>query len=236
MTTERRQTEGPAARRRSRDHHDDAPDTSAQFEELARLRDGARKEALRQQVVEAWIPMAERLARQFRDRGESLDDLEQVAALGLVKAVRRYDPDRGAAFESYAVPTVIGEIKRHFRDNTWGLHVPRRVQELRSRVRAAEHELSHSLDGRGVGIREIADHTGMNEQDVRAGMGALNSYAPLSLDVSPPARTTSALSPTRWAKRNPATASSSTAKPSGRCSGTCRSASGGSCTCASSAT
>ncbi|MEV6318604.1 SigB/SigF/SigG family RNA polymerase sigma factor [Streptomyces sp. NPDC051776] len=172
---------------RSRKHpHDDAPDTSAEFEEIARLPDGPEKEGLRQQVVEAWIPMADRLARQFRHRGEALEDLEQVAALGLVKAVNRYDPDRGVAFESFAVPTVVGEVKRHFRDYTWGMHVPRRVQELRNRVRAAHRELSHSVDDRSPVVEEVAEHTGLSEDEVRAGLEAINSYSPLSLDAEAP--------------------------------------------------
>ncbi|WP_432093640.1 RNA polymerase sigma factor SigF [Streptomyces sp. bgisy100] len=176
-----------SAKRPSTKHpHDDAPDTTAEFEELAHLPDGPERDALCQEVVRAWIPMAERLARQFRNRGESLEDLEQVAALGLVKAVRRYDPERGTAFESYAVPTVVGEVKRHFRDHMWGLHVPRRVQELRNRVRTAHRELSHSLDGRGPDVREIAEHTGLTEQEVKLGMEALESYTPLSLDAELP--------------------------------------------------
>ncbi|MEU5027985.1 SigB/SigF/SigG family RNA polymerase sigma factor [Streptomyces milbemycinicus] len=163
--------------------HDDAPDTSAEFERIAELPDGPQKDALRQQVVEAWIPMADRLAGQYRNRGESLEDLRQVAALGLVKAVNRYDPGRGSAFESFAVPTVVGEIKRHFRDHLWALHVPRRVQELRNRVRTAHRELSHSLDDRAPDVEEIADRTGLSEEDVRTGVAALDSFAPLSLDA-----------------------------------------------------
>ncbi|MGK5632342.1 RNA polymerase sigma factor SigF [Streptomyces sp. URMC 123] len=163
--------------------HDDAPDTSAEFDRLATMPEGPEKDALRKRLVEAWIPMAERLARQFRNRGESLEDLEQVAALGLVKAVTRYDPERGTAFESFAVPTVVGEVKRHFRDHMWGLHVPRRVQELRNRVRSAVRELSHSLDGRGPSVGEIAEYTGLSEREVRLGMEALDSYTPLSLDA-----------------------------------------------------
>ncbi|MDX3229312.1 SigB/SigF/SigG family RNA polymerase sigma factor [Streptomyces sp. ME19-01-6] len=163
--------------------HDDAPDTSAEFERIAELPDGPEKDALRKRVVEAWMPMAERLAGQYRNRGEALEDLRQVAALGLVKAVNRYDPGRGSAFESFAVPTVVGEIKRHFRDHLWGLHVPRRVQELRNRVRTAHRELSHSLDDRAPNIGEIADRTGLSEEDVRTGLAALESFTPLSLDA-----------------------------------------------------
>ena len=172
-----------AHHRKPRHSHDDAPDTSAQFRRIAALPDGPSKEALRQEVVRAWMPMAERLAGQFRNRGESAEDLRQVAMLGLVKAVNRYDPDRGTAFESYAVPTVVGEVKRHFRDHLWGLHVPRRVQELRNRVRTAVQELTRSPDARTPSVADIAEHTGMSEEDVRAGMEALESYSTLSLDA-----------------------------------------------------
>ncbi|MEE4590555.1 SigB/SigF/SigG family RNA polymerase sigma factor [Streptomyces sp. DSM 41524] len=163
--------------------HDDAPDTSAEFAEMARLPDGPEKEALRRRVVEAWMPMAERLARQYRNRGESLEDLQQVAALGLVKAVKRYDPEHGTAFAGFAVPTIVGEIKRHFRDHLWVLHVPRRVQDLRNRVRAAHRELSHGVDDRPPRAQEIAERTGLTEKEVRAGMEAMGSFTPLSLDA-----------------------------------------------------
>ncbi|MEE1941919.1 SigB/SigF/SigG family RNA polymerase sigma factor [Streptomyces sp. TRM 70361] len=175
-----------ARAKHARHPHDDAPDTTAEFRRIAELPDGPERDELRQRVVRAWMPMAERLARHFRNRGESLEDLEQVAALGLVKAVTRYDPARGSAFESFAVPTIVGEIKRHFRDHMWGLHVPRRVQELRNRVRASSRQLSHSLDGRTPGVKEIAEHSGLTEEEVRIGSEALESYSTLSLDAELP--------------------------------------------------
>ncbi|MGY0057286.1 SigB/SigF/SigG family RNA polymerase sigma factor [Streptomyces sp. LZ34] len=171
--------------RRKHPHHD-APDTAADFRRLATLPHGPQRDALRQRIVRAWMPMADRLARQFRNRGESAEDLSQVAMLGLVKAVHRYDPDRGSAFESFAVPTVVGEVKRHFRDHMWSLHVPRRVQELRSRVRTAVHELTRSPDDRTPGVAEIARHTGLSEEEVRDGMEALESFSTLSLDAELP--------------------------------------------------
>ncbi|MFI9645269.1 RNA polymerase sigma factor SigF [Streptomyces sp. NPDC052040] len=163
--------------------HDDAPETADAFRRLATLPDGPEREALRDEIVEAWLPMADRLALRFRSRGENLEDLRQVAALGLVKAVDRYDPERGHAFESYAVPTVTGEIKRHFRDHMWTLHVPRRVQELRNRVRLACQDLSGTIPGRAPTVTEIAEHAGMTEDDVREGMEALESFTALSLDA-----------------------------------------------------
>ncbi|MCT2591631.1 SigB/SigF/SigG family RNA polymerase sigma factor [Streptomyces sp. N2-109] len=179
-------TQAPApARKRGKHSHHDAPDTAADFRRLATLSEGRAKESLRQEVVRAWMPMAERLARQYRNRGEDLEDLQQVASLGLVKAVTRYDPSHGSAFESFAVPTIVGEIKRHFRDHLWGLHVPRRVQELRNRVRVSQRELSLTLEGSTPTVAQIAEHSGMSEEEVRAGMEALESFRALSLDAQP---------------------------------------------------
>ncbi|MFF9200973.1 RNA polymerase sigma factor SigF [Streptomyces sp. NPDC014986] len=166
--------------------HDDAPDTAAAFRRLAALPPGPERGALRDEIVEAWLPMADRLAGRFRSRGETYDDLRQVAALGLVKAVDRYEPGLGNAFESYAVPTVTGEIKRHFRDHMWALHVPRRIQELRNRVRYAAQDLSGTTPGRRPTVAEIAEHTDLSEDDVRAGQEALESFSALSLDAAPP--------------------------------------------------
>ncbi|WP_328474095.1 SigB/SigF/SigG family RNA polymerase sigma factor [Streptomyces sp. NBC_00448] len=168
---------------RGRHPHDDAPDTAEAFRRLARLPDGASKERLRQEIATDWLPMAHRLAGRYRNRGESLDDLRQVAALGLVKAVSRYDPARGTAFESYAVPTIDGEIKRHFRDCMWSVHVPRRVQALRARVRAAHQELAQSRPGREPTAAEIAEHADLTEQEAAAGLEALESFSSLSLDA-----------------------------------------------------
>ncbi|WP_086157338.1 SigB/SigF/SigG family RNA polymerase sigma factor [Streptomyces marincola] len=175
-------THVPTRTRRRHPHHD-APDTAAAFRRLAELDEGPEREALRDEIVRAWLPMAARLARQYRNRGEHLEDLEQVARLGLVKAVRRYDPSLGTAFESYAVPTIVGEIKRHFRDHLWGMHVPRRVQELRNRVRTASNELSHTLDGRRPDTAEIAEHANMSTEEAKAGLEALHSFTVLSLDA-----------------------------------------------------
>ncbi|MEU7057739.1 RNA polymerase sigma factor SigF [Streptomyces sp. NPDC046197] len=166
--------------------HDDAPDTADAFRRLAALPPGPQRDALRDEIVRAWLPMAERLAGRFRSRGESYEDLRQVAALGLVKAVDRYDPDRGNAFESYAVPTITGEIKRHFRDHLWTLHVPRRVQDLRNRVRFARMDLAQTISGRQPTIAEIAQQADLSEADVRVGLEALESFTALSLDAELP--------------------------------------------------
>ncbi|TQK42902.1 RNA polymerase sigma-B factor [Streptomyces sp. SLBN-118] len=166
--------------------HDDAPDTTDAFRRMAALPEGAERRLVRQEIVYAWLPMSERLAGRFRNRGETIEDLRQVAALGLVKAVDHYDPSRGHAFESYAVPTVVGEVKRHFRDHMWALHVPRRVQDLRNRVRVARQELAQSIPGRDPSAAEIAQHTGMTEQEVLEGLDALESFTALSLDAENP--------------------------------------------------
>ncbi|MFE0763286.1 SigB/SigF/SigG family RNA polymerase sigma factor [Streptomyces smyrnaeus] len=169
---------------RARHSHDDAPDTAQDFARLATLPEGPEREELSSRLVEAWLPMAHRLAAKYRNRGESLEDLEQVAALGLVKAVDRYDPALGTPFVPFAVPTITGEIRRHFRDHTWDVHVPRRVQELRNKVRAAVRDLSTTVEDRGPSVEQIAEHTGMPQEDVAAGLEALGSFRSLSLDAS----------------------------------------------------
>ncbi|SNX56161.1 RNA polymerase sigma-B factor [Streptomyces sp. TLI_55] len=166
--------------------HDDAPDTADDFVRLRELPDGPERRALRDELIRLWLPMAERIAVRFKGRGESLEDLYQVAALGLVKAVDHYDPERGHAFEAYAVPTVTGEIKRHFRDHMWTLHVPRRVQDLRNRVRRSAKELAQTIPGRVPTVAEIAEHAQLTEDEVRTGMEALECYSALSLEAEMP--------------------------------------------------
>ncbi|MDT6982253.1 SigB/SigF/SigG family RNA polymerase sigma factor [Streptomyces lusitanus] len=171
-------TTAAATRRR----HDDAPDTTTLFARLATLEDGPERDTVRDRLVTAWLPMAHRIAGRFRDRGESIEDLRQVAALGLVKAIDRFDPSRGA-FESYAVPTITGEVKRHFRDRMWALRVPRRIQELRNKVRVARRELTQNPGSPEPSVADIAAHTGLTEEEVSAGMEALESFSTLSLDA-----------------------------------------------------
>ncbi|MEU9606035.1 SigB/SigF/SigG family RNA polymerase sigma factor [Streptomyces sp. NPDC048057] len=168
------------AARRTRSH-DDAPDTSAAFRRLVALPEGEERDRVREEVTEAWLPMAHRIASRYRGKGEPMDDLRQVAALALVKAVDRYDPDRGVAFESFAVPTITGEVRRHFRDFSWAVHVPRGVQEARNKVRVARQELS--ADGREPGVTDLAHHTDLSESEVRHGLQALHCHSTLSLDA-----------------------------------------------------
>ncbi|MFD9099284.1 SigB/SigF/SigG family RNA polymerase sigma factor [Streptomyces collinus] len=182
MSTSRPGTPDTASAAPARRTHDDAPDTMALFARMAELEEGPERDELRDELVTVWLPMAHRIAGRFRDRGESVEDLRQVAALGLVKAVDRFDPARGA-FESYAVPTITGEVKRHFRDRMWALRVPRRVQELRNRVRVARRELTQNPGTPEPTTAAIAEHTGLTEEEVAAGMEALESFSTLSLDA-----------------------------------------------------
>ncbi|WP_435833470.1 SigB/SigF/SigG family RNA polymerase sigma factor [Streptomyces cacaoi] len=167
----------------ARRRREDTPDTAADFARLATLPAGPEREELSEKLVTAWLPMAHRLAGRFRNRGENLEDLQQVAALGLVKAVDRYDPAHGERFEPFAIPTIVGELKRHFRDHTWDVRVPRRVQELRNKVRLGIRELSLTNGDRSPTVAELAAHTRLSEEDVLAGMEALDSFRALSLDA-----------------------------------------------------
>ncbi|WP_328314734.1 SigB/SigF/SigG family RNA polymerase sigma factor [Streptomyces sp. NBC_00442] len=161
--------------------HGDAPDTSAAFVRLGTLVRGPEYETLRADLVAQWLPMAQRLALRYRNRGAETDDLYQVAAIGLLKAVDRYEAARGP-FEAYAIPTINGELKRHFRDVLWAVHVPRRVQDLRNKVRIARQELKAMRPGEPT-VAELAARSGLDEQDVRAGLAALGSFKSLSLEA-----------------------------------------------------
>ncbi|MBO1330380.1 SigB/SigF/SigG family RNA polymerase sigma factor [Streptomyces sp. VRA16 Mangrove soil] len=167
----------------TRHPHDDAPATAAQFARLVTLPEGEERQALIARLVESWLPMAHRIAGRFRNKGESLEDLQQIAAMGLLKAVRRYQPDRGA-FESYAVPTITGELRRHFRDRMWDVRVPRRVQELRNKVRVARRDLMNGPEVQGEpSLAALAERTRLSTDQVREGLEALESYSALSLDT-----------------------------------------------------
>ncbi len=137
--------------------------------------------AARDELVTMHLPLVEHLARRFRDRGEPHDDLVQVGTIGLIKAVDRFDPDRGVEFSTYATPTIVGEIKRHFRDRGWTIRVPRRVQELRAHISRAAAELSQST-GRSPTVRELAEHLGVDEDDIVEGLESSHAYSTMSLD------------------------------------------------------
>ncbi|MGW0146701.1 RNA polymerase sigma factor SigF [Streptomyces sp. NPDC003333] len=155
----------------------------ALFIELRGLQDGTPEYAeLRNRLVRMHLPLVEHLARRFRNRGEPLDDLTQVATIGLIKSVDRFDPDRGVEFSTYATPTVVGEIKRHFRDKGWAVRVPRRLQELRLALTTATAELSQ-LHGRSPTVHELAEKLAISEEEVLEGLESANAYSTLSLDV-----------------------------------------------------
>jgi RNA polymerase sigma-B factor len=141
-----------------------------------------RERALRDDLVTAHMGLAEYLARRFTNRGEPLDDLVQVAALGLLKAVDRFDPERGLEFSTYATPTIVGELKRHFRDKGWAVRVPRRVQELHLRLGSVVSNLSQEL-GRSPTIGEIAHSAAVSEEEVLEAIEAGHAYRFTSLDA-----------------------------------------------------
>jgi len=144
-------------------------------------RTGSRR--LRDALVEEHVGLAEYLARRFADRGESFDDLRQVALVGLLKAVERFEPDRGLRFSTFATPTIVGELKRHFRDRGWALRVPRRVQELHLQLVKVVGTLSQEL-GRSPTPDEIARRTGTRVEDVLEAMEAGGVYRLASLDAA----------------------------------------------------
>jgi RNA polymerase sigma-B factor len=133
-------------------------------------------------IVERFLPLARQLARRYERADEPFDDLLQVAALGLVKAVDRFDTTREVAFSSFAVPTILGEIKRHFRDRTWSVRVPRDLQELSLKVDRAVGELSREAR-RQPGVSEVAERLGVGEEEVLEAMEASGAYRAASLDA-----------------------------------------------------
>lgn len=135
----------------------------------------------RDRIVQRCLPLADHIARRFDGRGEARDDLVQVARLGLVNAVIRYDVDTGSDFVSFAVPTIMGEVRRYFRDNSWSVKVPRRLKELHLRLGAATSELSQRL-GRAPTASELAAELEMNRDEVIEGLVAGSSYTTLSID------------------------------------------------------
>ena len=138
--------------------------------------------AAREELVERFLPLARQLARRYQRGNEPLDDLVQVASIGLVKAVDRYDPQRGTAFSSYAVPTILGELKRYFRDSGWAVHVPRGMQERVMNVNQSIGKLSKEL-GRSPTAQEIAADVGEDPEAVLEAMEAAIAYDAVSLDT-----------------------------------------------------
>jgi RNA polymerase sigma-B factor len=147
---------------------------------LAFHRDG--DEAARERALVELMPLVRALAGRYSGRGEPLEDLVQVGSIGLIKAVDRFDVDRGVDFSSYAVPTIVGEIRRHFRDKAWAMHVPRRLKELSLRLSRILDELSKEL-GRSPTVSELAEAAGVEEEDVVDALDSSNAYSTRSLEA-----------------------------------------------------
>src|SRR6185503_9240662 len=159
----------------------DRNELRSKLEEYARTGD----KELRDEIVGSQVSLAEYLARRFKNRGEPIEDLIQVALLGLLKAVERFDPSRGLESSTFATPTIVGELKRHFRDKGWAVRVPRRVQELHLRLSQVIAGLGQDL-GRSPTIAEIAREATASEEEVLEAMEAGHAYRTTSLDA--PAR------------------------------------------------
>jgi RNA polymerase sigma-B factor len=158
----------------------DSRELGERFAEFART----GSPAIREELVRAYLPLAEYLAKRFLHRGVPSDDLVQVASLGLIKAVDRFEPERGLAFSTFATPTIIGELKRHFRDKGWALRVPRRLQELHLELATTIGSLTQEL-GRSPTIAEIAAEARVSEEEVLEATDVAQVYRVSSLETPP---------------------------------------------------
>ncbi|MEO1062403.1 MAG: SigB/SigF/SigG family RNA polymerase sigma factor [Actinomycetota bacterium] len=154
---------------------------AGESDELFRQYRSSRDRGLRNQLVEQHQGLAITIARRYVNRGEGLDDLTQVALVGLLKAVERYDPDRGARFASFAAPTISGELKRHFRDRTWRVKVSRRDKDLSLRARERIPTLTQTL-GRAPRMSEVADDLDVTTEDLLTALEAREAYRPTSIE------------------------------------------------------
>lgn len=167
---------GDTKAKRDRDHAREL------FKVLSENEPGTSKhDAARDELIRMHIPLVEYLARRFKNRGESLEDLTQVATIGLIKSVDRFDATRDIEFSTYATPTIIGEIKRHFRDKGWIIRVPRRLQELKMNLTKAATQLNQDL-GRSPTVKELAAKLDVSEEEVIEGLEASRAYSAVSLD------------------------------------------------------
>ncbi|MGP4110428.1 RNA polymerase sigma factor SigF [Streptomyces sp. 4N509B] len=158
--------------------------TQALFERLGALEPGTAEHArVRDALVEANLPLVRYVARRFRSRNEPMEDVVQVGTIGLIHAIDRFDPGRGVQFPTFAMPTIVGEIRRYFRDNVRSVHVPRRLHERWAQVRAASEELTAAL-GRQPTLAEIAERLRIPEEDVAASVEAGRAYRVSSLDAA----------------------------------------------------
>jgi RNA polymerase sigma-B factor len=156
--------------------------THAAFTRLHSLADSPERAEVRAELVALHLPLVEHLARRFRNRGEPLDDLVQVGTIGLIKAVDRFDLERGVEFSTFATPTIVGEIKRWFRDKGWSIRVPRRLQEMRQSLVVATGDLTQEL-GRSPTVAELALRLSVDVDQVLEGLECANAYSTLSLDA-----------------------------------------------------
>lgn len=155
------------------------------FVRLAALEEGTREyQYVRNTLVEMNLTLVRFAAGRFRTRSEPMEDIVQVGTIGLIKAIDRFDPERGIEFPTFALPTIVGEMKRFFRDTSWAVHVPRRLQELRLTLARATDELAQRLD-RAPTSAELAAHLGLTVEEVGEGLVAANGYAVSSLDAQP---------------------------------------------------
>lgn len=141
-----------------------------------------RREEIRSELVRMHLPVAHNIARRYSRHGEPFEDVQQAAMLGLVKAINRYDTARGERFLAYASPTMTGEVKRHFRDRTWLLHMPRRLQELRLAMRGARQDFAREHN-RAPTIPEISEILNIAEEEAIEVIGTFDAYRPISLDT-----------------------------------------------------
>ncbi|GGQ08298.1 RNA polymerase sigma-B factor [Actinomadura coerulea] len=182
-TTEQTTVAGASTERSDSSAVPDRARARALFERLSQLPEGdPERQRIRDQLVELHLPLVEYLARRFRNRGEWLDDLIQVATIGLIKSIDRFDLERGVEFSTYATPTIVGEIKRHFRDKGWAVRVPRRLQELKLSLTKAISDLAQR-EGRAPTVSELAAHLQMTEEEVLEGLESANAYSTVSLDA-----------------------------------------------------
>jgi RNA polymerase sigma-B factor len=167
-------------------HHADVPGRDRAADDRAlfrRCREGDT--AARTALVERFLPLARQLARRYQRADEPFEDLAQVASLGLLKAIDRFDPEREVAFSSYAVPTILGEIKRHFRDRTWAVRVPRDLQELALKVDRVVSDLSRDLQ-HPPSVSQVAEAVGVSDEQVLEALEAAGAYRATSIDAPRP--------------------------------------------------
>ncbi|MBU6347296.1 MAG: RNA polymerase sigma factor SigF [Actinomycetales bacterium] len=163
--------------------HDREHDHQLFAEFSALSEDDPKKLAIRAELISDHLALVNHIARKFINRGEPLEDLIQVGTIGLIKAIDRFEPEKGFEFSTFAMPTIVGEIKRHFRDKTWAVRVPRRLQELGASVTKAATELSQQLD-RSPTIAEIAEHLNVDLDEVVEAMNANAAHSTVSLDAT----------------------------------------------------